>query len=226
MSVTASPAPFPFEAALKDSLEIFQKNAPVFTVVFLIGGAPTFLGQLLVAIAGSGLGLIANLLSLVGIVTAVLASGTVQTAVLTGTSDVNAAMSSVTPRLLPLIGVSLLVGIIIGIGMILLLVPGVIAACALIAAIPLFLDQSTGVIDSLQRSVELTKGNWLRIFFMLAIFGIPVVIVYAIVIQIFSMILGLIGIALASWVLGAIIGAYAAILVVVAYRKLRSGTFA
>jgi uncharacterized membrane protein len=148
------------------------------------------------------------------------------TSVLTGSSDVNAAMSSVTPRLLPLIGLTLIVGIAVVIGMVLLIVPGVIAACALIAAIPLFLDQSTSVGDSLQRSVELTKGNWLRIFFMLAIFGIPAVIAYFIIIKIFGLILGAFGVALAVWVLGSILGAYGQVLTVVAYRKLRGGAYA
>jgi hypothetical protein len=225
MSVTATPTPFPFEAALRDSLEIFQKNAAAFVVVLLIGTAPRFLGDLLLLMSG-GLSFIATLLALVGFVTSVLAGATVQTAVLTGSSDLNAAMSSVTPRLLPLIGLSLIVGIAIGVGAILLLVPGIIAACALFAAVPLFLDQNTGVADSLQRSVELTKGNWLRIFFMLAIFGIVAGIAFVIIIKIFGLILGGLGVAVAGWLLAGVLGAYAEILVVVAYRKLRGGAFA
>ncbi len=226
MTVAASPAPFPFEAALKDSLEIFRKNAAVFIIVLLIGGAPSFLGQLLLVLGGLSMVTFTFLLSIVGGLTALIATATVQTAVLNGNADVNGALSRVTPRLLPLLGVAILVGLVVMIGLILLIVPGVIAACALLIAVPLFLDQNTGVIDSLQRSFEMTKGNWLKIFLMLLIFGIVGGIASFIISFILSMILGGFGAALAGWVMNAIIGAFGAVLIVVTYRKLRGGVYA
>lgn len=221
MTVTATPAPFPFEGALRDSLEIFQKNAVPYVILLLIAGAPAFLGNLLVYL--TGLALLGSLLSLVGAVITIIAVASVQIALLDGSNDLTAARAKVMPRLLPLIGLALLVGIIVIIGMVLLIVPGVIAACALLTAIPLFLDQNTGVIDSLQRSVELTKGNWLRIFLMLLIFGLPAAIVIGIISYIFTMILGFLGAALVSWLLTAPITAFEAVLIVVAYRKLKGG---
>lgn len=230
MTVSATPTPFPIESALTEALSLFQKNAAAFVIVLLIGGAPSFLGQLLVVLGGVGMATFAGLLALVGIVTSIVASASVQSATLSatagGSADVNAAVSGVTARLLPLIGLGIVVVLAVGIGLVLLIVPGVIIACALCVAIPVFLEQNTGISDSLQRSYALTKGNWLRLFLTFLAFGIVAGIASFIVSLVFGLILGGLGGALASWAMNAIVGAYSAILLVVVYRKLKTGSFA
>ena len=223
MTVSASPAPFPIEGVLKETLELFRKEIGTFIVVLLIGGAPSFLGRVLVETGGHSMVTIAVLLGLVGGVTSALASATVQASLLTGTTDLNAAMASVAPRLLPLLGLLFVAGVAIAIGIVLLIVPGIVLACAFCVGVPVFLDQNTGAIESLQRSYQLTKGNWLRIFVMLLICGIAVAIIGIIAGLVLQLILGGIGAALASWLVGAGIGAFVAILTVVTYRELKAG---
>ena len=59
---------------------------------------------------------------------------------------------------LPAIGVALLAGLITGIGFVLLVIPGVIAMVMLWVAIPAAVVERLGVIGSLKRSAELTRG--------------------------------------------------------------------
>lgn len=77
--------------------------------------------------------------------------------------SVGEVLGSVWPRLLPLVILQLVVGILIAIGLVLLIVPGVILALMLIAAVPSFVVEGRGVFDSMSRSSELTRGNRMRI---------------------------------------------------------------
>lgn len=72
-------------------------------------------------------------------------------------------LGSVWPRLIPLILLQLVVGILIALGLILLIIPGVILALMWIAAVPAFVVEGKGVFESMSRSSELTRGNRMRI---------------------------------------------------------------
>lgn len=61
-------------------------------------------------------------------------------------------------RLLPLLAVSILVGLLIGLGFILLVVPGIVLMIALQMAQYVVVDQKRGVIESLYDSADLTRG--------------------------------------------------------------------
>jgi len=75
------------------------------------------------------------------------------------------------------VGVTVLVGIAVGLGSVLLIVPGIIIALGLFAGPYLILDDDRGPLDTLARSWELTRGHKGRIFLvglLLAILnGIP-----------------------------------------------------
>jgi hypothetical protein len=73
-------------------------------------------------------------------------------------------------RLLPVLGVGILMGLCVFGGLILLLVPGVIIYCMLYVSIPAAVVERPGVAGALGRSRELTAGN------RLGIFGIVVVL--------------------------------------------------
>ena len=79
-------------------------------------------------------------------------------------------------RLLPVIGVSLVAGLCVVAGLILLVVPGLILACMFYVAVPAAVVESSGVRGSLARSRELTKGNRLSIYAALLCFGVFCVI--------------------------------------------------
>lgn len=72
---------------------------------------------------------------------------------------------------LPLIGIALLSGLAVAIGTILLIVPGIIAYLALIVAVPALVQERLGVTGSLERSMDLTRGQRWRIF-ALVIMGV------------------------------------------------------
>ena len=63
-------------------------------------------------------------------------------------------------RVIPVIIVSILMGIIVGVGIILLLVPGLIALAGFSVALPACVVERDGPIASLSRSFELTRGHW------------------------------------------------------------------
>jgi len=75
-------------------------------------------------------------------------------------------------RMLPVLGVGILAGLCIVGGAILLIVPGVILACMLWVAVPVAVVERPGVMASLKRSAELTKGYRWQIFGILVILGV------------------------------------------------------
>ncbi len=89
-------------------------------------------------------------------------------------------------RILPVFAVSVLVGLAIFGGMILLLVPGIIAALVLYVAVPCTVVERAGVIGSLRRSRELTRGYRGQLFGLALVLGIievllavPLMVVYS-----------------------------------------------
>jgi hypothetical protein len=73
-------------------------------------------------------------------------------------------------KLLPLIGLGIVMGIGIGFGLLLLIIPGVILYLMWIVATPVMMAEDRGIIDSLKRSAELTSGSKGLIFVLLLIF--------------------------------------------------------
>ncbi|HWN98206.1 MAG TPA: zinc-ribbon domain-containing protein [Blastocatellia bacterium] len=68
---------------------------------------------------------------------------------------------SVRDRFLPLVGALLLYGVLVEIGSLLCVIPGLIVAGLLFFIIPLIIDRNLGVIDAMKTSVEMTKPNLL-----------------------------------------------------------------
>jgi len=64
------------------------------------------------------------------------------------------------------VGVKILTGIIVILGLILLVVPGVIAALALMFATYLVIERNLGPVDALKESVRITKGNRWKLFLL------------------------------------------------------------
>ncbi len=82
---------------------------------------------------------------------------------------------------LPLIGLSILMGLGLALGFVLLVVPGVILACIWCVAVPSLVAENRGVFDSFQRSAELTRGNRMMIFALFVIYLVVFLMVSAIV---------------------------------------------
>ena len=75
-------------------------------------------------------------------------------------------------RMLSLFGASILVGLSVGLGTVAFIIPGVILMVLLAMTIPACAFESLGILDSMKRSVELTKGYRLPIFGLYLITGI------------------------------------------------------
>lgn len=81
-------------------------------------------------------------------------------------------------KLLPVIGVALLTGLIIGIGIIACVVPGLIALAVFALAVPVAVQEKTSVVDALRRSSQLTEGfRWTILGLYFLIFVINAVLV-------------------------------------------------
>lgn len=74
--------------------------------------------------------------------------------------------------LLPVLGVILLAALASAAGLVLLIVPGFIVLIMLYVAVPVAVVERPGVVASLRRSRELTKGNRWRILWILVLVGI------------------------------------------------------
>ncbi len=74
--------------------------------------------------------------------------------------DVSASYGYAFSRLGPLIGLALLVALVVGIGFILLVIPGIIVLVFLAASVPAFIIEGLGVTDSMSRSWKLVSGSW------------------------------------------------------------------
>lgn len=72
--------------------------------------------------------------------------------------------------LLPMIGLAILSSLLIGLGLLLLIVPGVIIYIMLIVSVPVLVEEERGVIESMARSRELTRGNRGRILLLLVLY--------------------------------------------------------
>ena len=169
---------------------------------------------------------------LVSLVTSAILQATIITA---AASDLNGRPVSVGECLrvglrafLPLIGLSILLGIAIGLGFILLIVPGILLWLAWCVAVPAYVVEQPGVFASFERSADLTRGNRLRIFALACVFVVAAIIVTIVVGAVGGILsfatAGLfvyVSAAIVSPVIAAVVGALAATLSAVLYMELR-----
>ncbi len=81
--------------------------------------------------------------------------------------------------LLPMIGLTILLGLGIGLGFMLLFVPGVMLYIAWSVAVPAYVQERIGVVESFGRSRALTKGSRWKIFGLLLVCWIVILILQA-----------------------------------------------
>jgi hypothetical protein len=133
-------------------------------------------------------------------------------------ASIGELFGSVWPRLISLLVMGIIISICVGIGLIFFIVPGVIVALMWIVAVPSMIVEDKGIFDSLGRSLELTKGNWMRIL------GVGAVIIAAfIAVAAVSFLLALITPFLAAiglLVLAILVYPYLAMLATVLYFRL------
>lgn len=112
-------------------------------------------------------------------------------------------------KLLPLIGLGILFTLGIMLGFLLLIIPGILLYLMWIVAAPVMMAENTGIVDSLKRSAQLTKGSkrWILLFLVIVIVISMVLGLFTAPLAFVSIWLTLIAGALLNTLTGAIQGA-------------------
>ncbi len=189
LSTTLAPPPpapagrqFSAGAVIGRSFSLWFRNFVPFAIVSLVVEIPVFL---LVALSpaepggGAPAGALVNLVSTLAdlVVTGALTYGVLEG--LRGTrAPVGALLRKGFAKFGPVLLVAIAYGFVVLLGFVLLVVPGIIALCALYVALPAVVVEDVGPGAALGRSRALTKGSrWgiLVIFLALAVVGVAVV---------------------------------------------------
>ena len=232
------PGEFRVGVVLSKSFAVFFGNIVSFVVIALVVTSPTHIYMAYVTtqvIEGTPPGSLAILTPLVQIGGAIL--WMILTAAITyGTyQDLRGRKASLgeflargLPLIFPVIGVAVLYFLMMMVGFVLLVIPGMIIFIMYMVAIPVAVVERPGVFKSLSRSKVLTKGNRWRVF------GAYLVIV--IITMAITVVIGLVttgaafqtelysaGIAfgLANYISGAFLAALGAVVIAVIYHELR-----
>ena len=167
---------FSIEAALRFGWETFKKRPAFFigvTVIIIV--VSWFVGFVIEMIGGKDnfVGGIINLL-----VTTLVDLGVVATMLKVYDAPESATFADLWPPQgsLPYLGATILTAIIVVAGLILLIVPGIIAAMMLLFVKFIVVDRGMGPIEALKESARITKGHRMTLFlFVLAIAVINII---------------------------------------------------
>ncbi|WP_332676507.1 YciC family protein [Brevundimonas sp.] len=170
---------FDLGRVMQKTFEAISRNWVVFLgAAVLLVGIPSLIsgyGQITNTInepfAGLAFVSIGGILSVVG--TYVLQGMVVFAAVngFNGKSvDLGSALSVGLRFFFPLFGLAILMALGLGLGFLLLIVPGVILAVIWVVASPALVVENRGILESFQRSRDLTRGNRWRIFALLVVY--------------------------------------------------------
>jgi len=146
------------------SFAIFGRRFVPLVILTVIASAPEFATRFAIGtepIATAGL-------RVLGMATQSLIDGAVMYAVvqeLRGRAfSVGDSLRIALERFLPLLGVAVGTGIVIVLGMLLLVVPGLLFLCMFFVAVPVCVTERTGVFESVSRSSFLTEGYRWQVF--------------------------------------------------------------
>jgi hypothetical protein len=154
--------------AVASTLSVLRAHAaPLFGAALLAQ-----LPLLLLVVAGGGEGRLYYLLSgLVGALQAGLVASGVAAALGGQRPRVGAMFAAVGARMGPLLGQSILGGLAIALGLVLLIAPGLVAWAGLFVSAPAVMSEpGLGANDALQRSWDLTRGRRLQVLLVGLIF--------------------------------------------------------
>lgn len=138
------------------------------------------------------------------------------------TVSLDEAFSKGLARFWPLLGVALLSTLLIVVGLILLVVPGIWLSCILFASAAVCVVETQGVTDSMKRSAELTIGYRWKVFALGLVLVLGAMLAGAVVSGIGFMVGGSLLARLLDLALSLYITAYASVLLALAYFALRS----
>lgn len=162
-----SSARFEMGRVVSRTFGVIGRNFVVFAVLALIvAGVPVVLVNYLTEAAAAGATFDARLGSGIASLISFLASCVLQAALIHGTiSDLNGrkaafgdCLATGMRFLLPVVGVSILTGLAVALGFLLLIVPGVLMGLAWCVNVPVVVVERTGITSTFSRSADLTRG--------------------------------------------------------------------
>jgi hypothetical protein len=225
---TSAPAAIRVGDVLADSLRLFLARAVPFIGLSLIAYAPTFIFGLLITASSPGTSNAAAL-SFLTIIIRLACSSLANAAIIYGVVQelrgrgftFSDSLRIGFGRMGVVIGLSLLVGILVGLAAILLVVPGLIVWCVYAVAVPVCIVESLGPRASMTRSSFLTKGNRWRIFGLFVVILIASIVIGAIIGFLAGTAGGIRLVQIASFLIESVVGAFNAVAVGVLYYQLR-----
>jgi hypothetical protein len=161
---------------LSDTFRIFFSNLVPFLLISILVNVPLAVGTIQLAEGGFSQVVVALSLLLVAVlgtplVTSAVTYGVAQELKHREVSIVDCLRIGLS-SFLSVLGIAILQGLAVSGGLILCVVPGLIAMVALSVAVPAALEERDGVLASLRRSVDLTEGHRWMIFGVLCVLGL------------------------------------------------------
>ncbi len=200
------------------ALEIYREQASVLLPAAVVVFAIVALARLVLT-GGTGV-----LVSLVALVLGTFYQGMVVELVRDvqdgrRDSSVEQLFRSVAPVVLPLIGLSILLGIGVTIGFILIIVPGLFLMTIWAVAAPSLVIERRGVFAAFGRSRELVRGHGWQVFGVILVV-IALSILVGIVVAIIASGFGTVGIAIVQWAVDILLAPFTALIGAVLYFSL------
>jgi hypothetical protein len=189
---------FEMGRVISGTFEVIGRNfVPLALMALLLGGLPNLLvGLFQVRVASQADVFQPRLVggSLVGGLIMLAAAFVLQAAIVHATvADLNGrrvvfgdSLKVGVRNCLPLIGLAILMGLGIGLGFILLIIPGLILMVMWAVAVPAKVVEKIGVFDAFTRSRDLTRGRRWPIFGLFVLYAIAAWIVNAIILAVFA----------------------------------------
>lgn len=189
---------FEMGRVISGTFEVIGRNFVPFTLLaLLLGGLPNLLvGLFQQRFAGEQVTLQPNWIggTVIGGLIMLAAAFVLQAAIVHATvADLNGRRVVLGDSLkvglrncLPLIGLAILTGLAIGIGMLLLIVPGLILMVMWSVAVPAKVVEKIGVFDAFTRSRDLTRGRRWPIFGLIVLYAIAAWILSALIVAAFA----------------------------------------
>ena len=217
----------PLSGVLDEAWSMYKAHAMhLLTIAFVIYLAAAVVAALL-ALAGGYIG--ALLGSLVEIFAAFLLQATLVKAVQDvrdGRVDLSLGetVRAATPYLWAVAGASILAGIAITVGLILLIVPGLYLITIWAVIVPVIVLEQSGALASFGRSQQLVRGRGWHVFGTLVLVFIILIAVNLILGLIFSALPSVLGNGLSSVISGTLIAPFLALVVTLVYYRLSAVT--
>lgn len=134
--------------------------------------------------------------------------------------SISETTSAATPYLLPVAAASILAGIAITIGLILLVIPGLILITIWAVIIPVIVLERSGALASFGRSQQLVRGNGWPVFGTLVVLFIIQIFVYIVLAIIFVALPVLVRHGLSTVIAGTLVSPFIAVTVTLVYYRL------